>query len=638
MRIKLLSMHLKNFMCYEEQGFDFHDKTVISGANGKGKSSIASAYTWCLFDCDYEMRSNPVVRREVNGSPVEGDVEVTMVLDIDGRKIAVCKVQKRTYSKDGSSYKDDNKYFINDVPKTKTAFNEYLEIDNVFKMSSNINAFLNQKSDEVRKFLFQTVKDIPDTSVADKYPVLAELEALLEKYSAEELSAMNKKKVADIKKELPILEGQIREKEADIKVKTDMDVSDLEIQKNCLKKKIQENADKQLESEKIYENYNELTDGVLELKMELSGLERKANESLVEERSKLLDISIQKKLERDKLQADINAIETKISAATDAIDRLKGKLEGIRIEWKEENERKFDEKSLICPYCKQLYPEEKKEELFTNFEKEKAELLASITTDGNNTKDQLDRKTKDLDQFRLDMEERKAEYDAVVSKVKESENKLSELPEKIDISDTSEYQEIKQQITEKENALKSMENISEYRKALKEEEQELREELSGCESKILMSNTEIEEKRLAELKKQRTNMAQQQADAEKVLYLLTELEKAKNEEFSNQINQRFKLVQWQLFETAKNGNYKSICIPMVDGKSILTTISNKGNRILGRVDICQSEQDIAGISVPIWVDDCESLDSENQKKVSDMVSGQLIMLVVNDSEKLKVEG
>lgn len=637
MRIKLLSMHLKNFMCYEEQGFDFHDKTVISGANGKGKSSIASAYTWCLFDCDYEMRSNPVVRREVNGSPVEGDVEVTMVLDIDGRKIAVCKVQKRTYSKDGSSYKDDNKYFINDVMKTKTAFSEYLEIDNVFKMSSNINTFLNQKSDEVRKFLFQTVKDIPDTSVADKYPDLAELEALLEKYSAEELSAMNKKKVADIKKELPILEGQIREKEADIKAKTDMDVSDLEIQKNCLKKKIQENADKQLESEKIYENYNELTDGVLELKMELSGLERKANESLVEERSKLLDISIQKKLERDKLQADINAIETKISAATDAIDRLKGKLEGIRIEWKEENERKLDEKSLICPYCKQLYPEEKKEELFTNFEKEKAELLASITTDGNNTKDQLGRKTKDLDQFRLDLEERKAKYDAVFSEIKELEDKLSKLPKKLDISDTSEYQEINQQITEKENALKSMENISEYRKVLKEDEQELREELSDCESKILMSNTEIEEKRLSELKQQRTDMVQQQADAEKVLYLLTELEKAKNEEFSNQINQKFKLVQWQLFETAKNGNYKSTCIPMVDGKSILTTISNKGNRILGRVDICQSVQDIAGISVPIWVDDCESLDSENQKKVSDMVIGQLIMLVVNDNEKLKVE-
>lgn len=638
MKIKLLSMHLKNFMCYEEQEFNFHDKTVISGANGKGKSSIASAYTWCFLDCDYEMRSNPVVRREVNGSPVDGDVEVTLVLDMDGREITVRKVQKRTYSKYGSSYKDDNKYFINDVPKTKTAFNEYLEIGNAFKMSSNINAFLNQKSDEVRKFLFQTVKDIPDASVADKYPDLAEMGVLLEKYSVEELSAMNKKRVADIKKELPILDGQIKEKKADIKAKSNMDVFDLEVQKNCLKQKIQENADKQLESEKLYKNYNELTDGVLELKIELSGLERKANEALVEERAKMLSASASKISDRGELQIGINAIETQISAAVAAIDRLKGKLEGIRIEWKEENERKLDETSLVCPYCKQLYPEEKKVELFANFEKEKADLLASITADGNNTKDQLEKKTKDLEQLRLDLEERKVERDAVTLEAKELEDKFSKLPEKIDISDTAEYQEITKQIAEKEKLLKSMEDTSEYRKALKEEEQELREELFGCESKILMANTEAEEKRLEGLKEKRTDMVQQQADAEKVLYLLTELEKAKNEELSDQINQRFKLVQWQLFETAKNGNYKSTCVPMVDGKSILTTISNKGNRILGRVDICQSVQEIAGISVPIWVDDCESLDSENQKKVSNMVNGQLIMLVVNDNTKLKVEG
>ena len=638
MRIKLLSMKLKNFMCYEEQDFNFHDKTVISGANGKGKSSIASAYTWCLFDCDYEMKSNPVVRREANGSPSTGDVEVTLVLDMDGREITVRKVQKRTYSKDGSSYKDDNKYFINDVPKTKTAFNEYLEIGNTFKMSSNINAFLDQKPDEVRKFLFQTVNDISDLAVANKYPDLAELGLLLEKYSAEELSAMNKKKVADIKKELPVLEGQIKEKEADIKVKLDMDVSDLEVQKNCLKQKIQENADKQLESEKLYENYNELTDGVLELKMELSGLERKANESLIKSRFALTQGITLKKTELSNIQAEVERFKNEVSTTEVDINRLQRKLEGIRTEWKEENERKLDEKSLICPYCKQLYSEEKKTELIDNFEKEKAELLASITKDGNNAKNQLDKKTKALEKLKFDLAERIKDYNTVDIEVKKMEGNLSELPEKIDISGESEYQEIAKKIAEKENLLKSMEDTSEYRKSLKEEERELREELSDCESKVLMSNTEAEEKRLTELKEKRTDMVQQQADTEKVLYLLTELEKAKNEEFSNQINQKFKLAQWQLFEIAKNGNYKSTCIPMVDGKSILTTISNKGNRILGRVDICQSVQDIAGISVPIWVDDCESLDSENQKKVSDMVRGQLIMLAVNDSEELKVEG
>ena len=42
--------------------------------------------------------------------------------------------------------------------------------------------------------------------------------------------------------------------------------------------------------------------------------------------------------------------------------------------------------------------------------------------------------------------------------------------------------------------------------------------------------------------------------------------------------------------------------------------------------------------MPIWLDDCESLDSENQKKVIDMVDGQLIMLIVNDGKELEVEG
>jgi len=100
-----------------------------------------------------------------------------------------------------------------------------------------------------------------------------------------------------------------------------------------------------------------------------------------------------------------------------------------------------------------------------------------------------------------------------------------------------------------------------------------------------------------------------------ILDLLAELEKKKNELLSDEINSHFGLVKWKLFENAKNGNYKSVCIPQVDGKSILTTISNKGNRILGKLDICRSIQKIEGISVPIWLDDCESLDSENQKKV-----------------------
>ena len=42
------------------------------------------------------------------------------------------------------------------------------------------------------------------------------------------------------------------------------------------------------------------------------------------------------------------------------------------------------------------------------------------------------------------------------------------------------------------------------------------------------------------------------------------------------------------------------------------------------------------MSVPIILDDSESLDGVNQKKVAEMVDSQLIMLIVNDSEKLEI--
>lgn len=168
MKIKLLKIILENFMCYAHEEFDFFDLTKIFAMNGKGKSSIAAAYKWCLFNCDYELKDNPVVRREVGGKSVDDmDTSSTLVLDVDGKEVTMKKVQKRTYSKDGSSYKDDNKYFINDVPKTLKDFNAYLDVDmNVFKMCSNVNAFLNQKPADMREYLFNLVEDVSDIDVA----------------------------------------------------------------------------------------------------------------------------------------------------------------------------------------------------------------------------------------------------------------------------------------------------------------------------------------------------------------------------------------------------------------------------------------------------------------------------------------
>lgn len=637
-RAVLKKVTLENFMCYAHAEFDFYAITKIIAKNGVGKSTIATAYLWCLFNCDYELKDNPVVRREVDGKSVDDmDTSVELTLDVDGKEVTMKKVQKRTYSKDGSSYKDDNKYFINDVPKTLKDFNAYLDVDmNVFKMCSNVNAFLNQKPAEMREYLFGLVGDVTDIDIASQKAELAELVPLLNKYTVEELSAMNKAAKTKITKDLPILDGQIKEKERDIQLKQAIEVSDLELQKNSLKEQIADCVAKQTDNDKLMAEYDNASANILSLKFELDDIRRKANEDNIKARRDIENRISDKQFLVRQTEKTITDTEKNIEYQQNAIDSINKNLQNIRDKWKAENERKFDETSLICSYCGQEYPEDKKEQLRADFDSHKAEELKIITSNGNLFKDKLDKNKKILEDLQKELPQHKESLEMLNTAIADLEKQLSELPQEIDASATEEYKALEKQITEKEEAMHKANDISAVKAELKARETALRQQLAECESQIAKADTTADEQRLEELKQARIDSEQNEANAEKILDLLDELDKAKNEALTEAVNSHFGLVKWQLFEYAKNGNYKSCCIPTVDGKSILTTMSNKGNRILGRVDICSSIQKISDISVPIILDDSESLSTDNQKKVAEMVDSQLIMLIVNDSEKLEI--
>lgn len=638
MRATLKRVVLENFMCYAHAEFDFYDITKIIAKNGVGKSTIATAYLWCLFNCDYELKDNPVVRREVDGVSVDDmDVSVELVLDVDGKEVTMKKVQKRTYSKDGSSYKDDNKYFVNDVPKTLKDFNAYLDIDmSVFKMCSNINVFLNQKPTEMREYLFSLVENVTDLDIARSKAELAELAPLLEKYTTEELTAMNKATKTKITKDLPILDGQIKEKERDIQIKQGINTSDLELQKNSIKEQIADCVAKQTDNDKLLAEYNKASADILDLKFKQGDLSRKANEDNIKARKEIEDKITDKKFlikQTEKTVADtVNYIEL----SKKIIESITRYLDVERKKWTEENNRQFDENSLICPYCGSEYSEDKKEQLKADFAKYKADSLKAISDNGNMHKERLDKEKAALENLKTELPQHEESLEMLNTAIADLEKQLSELPQEIDVTSTEEYKALEQQIAEKEQAMHKANDISSVKAELKAQENDLRQQLSECEQKIAESNTEKDEQRLEELRAEQRTQEQNKANAEKILDLLDELDKAKNETLSDSINSHFSLVKWKLFELNKSGGYKSVCVPTVNGKSILTTMSNKGNRILGGVDICNSIQKISGMSVPIILDDSESLDSTNQKKVAEMVDSQLIMLIVNDSEKLEI--
>ena len=637
MHIVLKELNLENFMLYAAKSFDFYDFTKIKAENGKGKSSIVNAYTWLMFNCDYELKDNPQIRRMAEGQPVDDtDVMVEAVFDIDGREVKAKKVQKRKYSKDGISYKDDNSYFINDVPKTMTAFNEYFDIDmSVFKMCSNINAFISQKPAEMREFLFSMADDVKDLEIAIQSPSLIELVPLLEKYSAEEIEAMNKATRAKIVKELPILDGQIIEKERDVQIRSTIDVSELELLRNSLKEQLEKNIKEQAESDGP-SAYEKLADEIMKLQTMKQSLQHKADEELnlkkqaTQERLEILTVDLHEATKK---------VNTLLLSVQSAETILESKIEERKKQaelWKEASQREFDENSLICAYCGQEYPQEKQAVMKADFEKHKAEEIKAITEKGMVLKAEIDRKTSELSALKEKHEQAKKELFETRNLYEGAEKAYKSLPLSVDISDLDEVKEINSKLVKTTMLIQSYISNSEVKKQLKTEENEIRQKLSECEAEIAKSDTTADETRLEKLKTDRENLVQSQADAEKILYLLGELSKTKNEVLSGAINSKFASVKWKLWELNKSGGYKNVCVPLYDGKSILDIASNKGNRILGKIDICNSIQKYEKINVPIFLDDVENLDSNNQQKIANMVDCQLIMLAVNDNKDLEV--
>ena len=638
MEIKLKKLILENFMCYALKEIDFSDFTKISAMNGIGKSTIANAYMWLFFNCDYELRDNQTVRREVDGKTIDDvDVSVTAVIDMDGKEITAKKVQKRTYSKDGTACKDDNKYFINDVPKTLKDFNAYFELDmNVWKMCTSVNAFLSQKPADMRSYLFSLVSEVTDVQVANSNKELKELVPLLEKYKAEELLAMNKATKSKVSKDLPILDGQIMEKERDIQIKSDIDVSDLELLRNSLKEQIKANTEKQTNADRMMEECSKVQDEIMKLKFDLSGLQNKANEELISASAEISKtISDVMNIKRA-TETYISEAKRQIATCKDNVDILNRKRNSYAEEWKSVNSEQFNEDTTICPTCGRKLATSKITSLRNDFESNKKSRLDDITSKGMDCKSQIDKNNDRINELEVELDKLQIQLDEADNRIEELNKKADSQPTFVDISDTEEYKAIQDKIAEKEEYANKL-SSGDIRAELKAQENDLRQQLAECEGEIAKSDTVADEERLSELKKKKLDMEQSKTDCEKILDLLDELDKTKNELLTDQINSHFSLVQWKLFDNAKNGNYKSVCIPMVDGKSILTTMSNKGNRILGRIDICKSIQKISGINCPIWLDDTENLDTVNQSMVSDMVDSQLIMLLVNDGKELKVE-
>ena len=646
MNVKLLSLELTDFKGVKNAKYEFGDKTKISAENGSGKTTIADAFYWLFADKNYSLASNPNIR------PNDGrECTPTVIaeLEIDGKPVTVSKMQKCKVSKPDengvSKVSLTNTYEVNSVPKSERDFKEYLsdlEVDfDKFLQLSHPDVFvagMNEKKarEQMRNTLFKMAGTISDLEIAKMSAETKEVAELFENYTKEEIEAMQNATLRKIKenygKEGEILRAKIEGLES---AKVDIDTAELELGKKAVAELIKSNKEKQDDVSKQYEEYQKLSDGILELQFELNDLQRKANEENNKKRAEIEDRLSDKKFLVRQTEKTIADVGNTIELTNKSIDELKQNLSVARNDWKTANERVFDENSLICSYCGQEYPIEKKEQLRADFESHKAEELKRATDFGNKTKEMLDDEKKRLEELEKELPEHEQSLKMLNSAIADLEKQLSELPQSIDISDREDVKAIKEQIVEKEKAIQSSNSADEIRSQLKTELEELQEQYNEFECKIAKASNNVEiDEQILELRAKQGDYEQSKADCEKILYQLSLVSRKKNELLTEEINKHFKIVKWKLFDYQKNGGYVDCCIPLIDDRQFGTS-TNKGREILAKLDIISGLQKFFGQSYPVFLDNAESLSKQTTNRID--MDCQLVMMSVSEDKEFRIE-
>lgn len=667
----LKSLHLENFKGAKDKIYKFGKTTRVSGMNRLGKTTIATAWFWLLADKNYELVSNPNIRPD--------DVEecvptVTAVLDVDGKEIAIAKMQKRKVGKPDangiSKVTITNTYEINSVPKTERDFRADLEelglsFDN-FLVCSHPDVFTRQKQADMRKVLFKLASAKTDVEIAAMSKDTKDVAKLLEAYKYEEIETMNNASKKKAVEQLDAIPNQIVGLE---KAKVDVDVAEQELAKADLERKISEVDQKIACAGNAVES---LRQEEMQLQFDMSGIMQTMNRELSNQRNNIEVELFGCTTELDRFKPTISLKEKQIDDNAKAIadaDAERKKL-GEQYNFEkakafdetpylfDESKWVFDESTTVCSLCGQTLPAEKIEQLKADFETRKefakadaARRLADaknsfiaqknsnlneIKAKGFTKKSLIEELTKKNADLNTEIDALKKQERDAIAKKEELSKQLSEVPEEADYSLNEEYVKLNARHDE---VLAEIERLqaaddAEIVESLKIEKADLKSRLEEVNKIIAQAanNVRIDEQ-IADMQKKQREYEQAKADAEKILHQLKEVSKRKNELLVEEINQHFGIVSWKLFDYQKNGEYKEVCVPMVDGKKFGVT-TNTGREIQAKLDICNSFQRFFDMYVPIFLDGAESLNNE----YIPAVDTQLILLSVSEDKQLKVEG
>lgn len=671
--IKIKSLHIQNFGSIKDLSINFGEKTLISGRNEVGKTTINDAYSWLMTN-KLANGSQADGIRPHDRSGIEDDnavISVSAVIEIDGAEKEFLKEQRKEFTQKTGKFKGNNNlYFINGVPKKEKEYKVYveekiLEPDNL-ELCTNASVLLNMDTKKRRAVIFDMVPDITDADVAATDVRFANIPPKLDDCTLDELIQSVRYQINGRGRGDKGLKGRqdelpARIDEAQRKV---CDTAEYSLAISGLKKEIADLDEQEKSLDDVMTAYGQKSKDILDLKFKQSEIMRKANEGLVQQR-KALDGEIFS-LEQDKKSAenDLRMAEMDLRHANMGVERHTAEIKKAQEDWEKCSSReyprerlelikaeKFNAKNLICPTCGREFPEEQKLEIRNSFEAKKAERikeeeksvqifedgknkeLETIAETGNKATADLKEAKKAQSEAGQKISELKQKIASLAIEIQQKQTELSKLPESVDLSDNAEYQKITAEIAHAEEALKQMNNGAEQRREINHAKVEKSAEISRLQT--LIAESEKAQERVDELKEEQRNVGQLLADCQQELDLLRDFQKAKCDMLSEAVNKMFFFVKWRLFKMNQDGEgYQEVCEPMIENEPYGRRL-NHGSKALAELDICNTFQNLYGVSLPLFVDDFDGITENTMEKINQF-DRQMIFLKATEGD-LKVE-
>ena len=636
MYMKLLSLAIANFKGIREKEITFGDLMEIRGMNASGKTTIFDALTWLLFDRDSLGNNKFEIRTlDTDGCKIHNvDISVAGKFLIDGREVEIKKTQKENWvKKRGSDVAElqgnKNEYEIDGFPKSQKDYQAFISgivDDDLFKMLTNPMYFPNMKWQEQRKILMRLLPEISDSDIAEENGCEAIIPDL-EKADIDTIKAKYAKGLKELKKrqaELPVRIDEIA------KQKIDIDLKELKSLETELEKLKGERAKQYVELTGIDQRNADMQSKLMELQFQLTEIETKLSAGNVQKRSELRKEIEELSLANQSLNSKSNNAQFDNQMCNTWIaDRTK---EGKQIneEYKAVKSNAFP-KDAACPTCGQPLPESEIESRKQKFEADKEAKLSKYVRRANELKISIKELKDRIQKNNSDIKLHQAQLSTNNKKIVKYEAELKATPLEVDMSGDKGYQDAQKAIEDTKKALADIPATDE----IKAEIERLDIQIDNRNERINEINNAKSNNgriivRINELQEEQKEVSQSCADAEKMIYLLERFVKAKMERVSELINEKFEGLKWKLFENQINGGLKETCELTVDGVPYGSL--NNGHRIVSGLQIIKTLQKVFGVTVPIFIDNAESVNDFNLPKMD----CQIVKLIVTDDKELVI--